>query len=113
MEPEPSPIDLAVLDPTRDPTRFDGAVARIAQRAIELRRLRRAVMRRGIVAVAVAMAAGLLLWFSAPRREAHVQPRAHQQDILDWALRDVQASDVLELGGAASAVTERGGSHAE
>lgn len=101
MEPEPERIDLAVLDPTRDAQRFDGAVARIAQRAIELRRLRRAVMRRGIVAVAVAMAAGLLLWFSAPRREVPEQPRAQQrQDILDWAVRDVQASDVLELGGS-------------
>ena len=98
MEPEPEPIDLAVLDPTRDAARFDSAVARVAQRAIELRRLRRAVVRRGAIAFAVAMAAALVLWFTAPRRST---PRAaHSVEILDWATRDVQTSDVLELGGS-------------
>jgi len=97
MEPEPEPIDLASLDPTRDAPRFDAAVARVAGRAVELQRLRRAVVRRGVVALSVAMAAALLLWFSAPRREA--PPPRDQPDILDWAMRDVSASDVLELGG--------------
>ena len=97
MEPEPDPIDLSSLDPTRDAARFDATVARVATRAIELRRLRRAVVRRGFVALAVAMAAALLLWFTAPRRDA---PRAASgTDMLDWATRDVSASDVLELGG--------------
>lgn len=98
MEPEPEPIDLAVLDPTRDAARFDSAVARVAQRAIELRRLRRVVVRRGAIAFAVAMAAALVLWFTAPRRTA--PPAARNADILDWATRDVQSSDVLELGGS-------------
>lgn len=105
MEPEPDRIDLSVLDPTRDAARFAAVSARIAQRAIELRRLRRAVMRRGLVAVTVAMAAGLILWLSAPR--PHLTVRDHgvagdpqPRDILDWALRDVQPGDVLELGGS-------------
>jgi hypothetical protein len=98
MEPEPEAIDLTSLDPTRDAARFDATVARIAQRAIELRRLRRAVVRRGAIAVVVAMAAALVLWFSAPRRAA--PPPTRDVDILDWATRDVNASDVLELGGS-------------
>ena len=97
MEPEPDPIDLTALDPTRDGIRFDATVARVAQRALELRKLRRALVRRGVVAFAVAMAAALLLWFSAPRREPDPQP--HSPDLLDWATRDVRPDDVLELGG--------------
>ena len=97
MEPEPDPIDLSVLDPTRDAARFDASVSRVAQRAVELRRLRRAVVRRGAVAVAIAMAAALLLWFTAPRRAAPQQ--AASPDILDWANRDVQPEELLSLGG--------------
>ena len=89
-------IDLSVLDPKRNGARFDAQVARIAQRAIENRRLRRAVVRRGIVAFAIAMAAGLALWFSAPARPA---PPARSIDILDWATRDIGPADVLSLGG--------------
>jgi hypothetical protein len=91
------PVDLSVLDPRRNEARFDAAVSRIAQRAIELRRLRRAVVRRGITALAIAMAAGLVLWFAAPKRNA-VAPRS--PDLLDWATRDVGANDVLGLGGS-------------
>jgi hypothetical protein len=98
MEPEPDSIDLSSLDPARDHARFDATVTRIAERAIELRRLRRAVMWRGAIAFAVAMAAALLLWFSAPRRESPAPSRS--VDMLDWATRDVHASDVLELGGS-------------
>ena len=98
MEPEPEPIDLAVLDPTRDAARWGSTVARVAQRAIDLRRLRRAVVRRGAIAFALAMAAALVLWFTAPRRTAPAA--AHTVDILDWATGDVQTSDVLELGGS-------------
>jgi hypothetical protein len=99
MEPEPDRIDLAVLDPARDAVRFDATVARIASRALELRCLRRAVVRRGALAFAVAMAAALVLWFSAPRR-ATPPPRATSPDLLDWATRDVGANDVLDLGGS-------------
>ncbi len=98
MEPEPDPIDLAILDPSREPARFDATVARVAHRAIELRRMRRTVVRRGAIACAVAMAAALVLWFSAPRRQPPAQAR--EPDLLDWATRDVGASDVLELGGS-------------
>jgi len=92
MEPEPDRIDLSVLDPGR----WDDVAARVAQRGRELRRLRRAVLRRGIVAVVVAAAAALALWFGAPKREAP-RPRG---DILEWATRDVTADDVLQLGGS-------------
>ena len=95
---EAEPVDLSSLDPTRDAAHFDATVARIAQRAIELRRLRRAVVRRGGIAFVVAMAAALVLWFSAPRRAAP-PAAAPSVDILDWATRDVHASDLLELGG--------------
>ena len=95
---EAEPVDLSSLDPTRDAAQFDANVARIAQRGMELRRLRRAVVRRGAVAFVVAMAAALVLWFAAPRRAA--PPAASRSvDILDWATREVHASDVLELGG--------------
>jgi hypothetical protein len=89
-------IDLSVLDPKRNGARFDAQVARIAQRAIENRRLRRAVVRRGVVAFAIAMAAGLVLWFSAPSRPT---PPPQSFDILDWATRDIGPTDVLSLGG--------------
>ena len=85
------PVDLSSLDPRHG----DDVVARIAQRAIELRRLRRAVVRRGVTAFAIAMAAGLALWLSSPKR-THVDPR--RGDLLDWATRDVDAVDVLNLG---------------
>src|SRR5512143_552094 len=65
MEPEPDRIDLSSLDPSRDAERWDAVASRVATRAIELRRLRRAVVRRGTVAVVLAAAAGLALWFSA------------------------------------------------
>jgi hypothetical protein len=99
MEQEPDPIDFAALDPSRDTERFTATAARVAKRAIELRRLRRAVVRRGSVAFAVAMAAGLVIWFTAPRRErAAESSRANGAEILDWAMR-VEPSELLELGG--------------
>jgi hypothetical protein len=103
MEQEPDPIDFAVLDPTRDAARFEATAWRVAQRAIELRGLRRAVLRRGFVAFGVAMAAALLMWFTAPRREPaptrSVTP-AHSSGVLDWAMRDVEAGELFELGGS-------------
>jgi hypothetical protein len=87
------PVDLSALDPRHG----DDVVARIAQRAIELRRLRRAVVRRGVTAFAIAMAAGLVLWFAAPKPTAAT---THRTDLLDWATRDdVDAFDVLSIGG--------------
>jgi hypothetical protein len=88
------PIDLAVLDPCGNPAQFDATVSRIAQRAIELRRFRRAVVRRGMLALGLAMAAGVALWFAAPKRQT-----AREPDLLDWATRDIGAADVLGLGG--------------
>ena len=95
-EPEEAPVDLSVLDPQRNAPRFDATVSRIAERAIELRRLRRAIVRRGAVAFAIAMAAALVLWFAAPKRHV-VEPRS--PDLLDFAERDIDANDVLGYGG--------------
>jgi len=88
MEPEPERIDLSSLDPGG----WDAKAAAVVARGLERRRLRRAIVRRGVVAVVVAAAAGIAVWWSAPRRE---EPRS---DILDWAVRDVQPSDVLGIG---------------
>jgi len=92
MTPEPEPIDLSALDPSREP-RWDAAVARVAQRARDLRRLRRTVVRRGIAAGVLVAAAALMLWL-APRPRPPAEP-----SLLDWAVRDVTADDVLALGG--------------
>ena len=96
MEPEPDPVDLSILDPKRDAVGFERTASRIVQRALELRRFRRAVIRRGVTAVVVAAAAGLALWLSAPRRE----PVARSAEgILGWAVRDANPDEVLGLGG--------------
>lgn len=98
MEPEPDRTDLSVLDPSRHATRWNAAIGNVASRAVELHRLRRAVMRRGMAALVLSAAAALALWFVVPRRD--VQPRQpvqqQQVDMLDWANRQ---GDVLELGG--------------
>lgn len=102
MEPEPDRIDLSSLDPSRDEKRWDAVASRVATRAIELRRLRRTVMRRGAIAVALAAAAGLALWLSAPRRQvrAHVPSTTRSGDLFDWANRsDVDPYELFELGG--------------
>lgn len=98
MEPEPDRIDLSVLDPSRHAPRWDAAVGKVAARALELRRLRRAVMRRGMAALVLSAAAALVLWFVVPRREARPSNQVEPQrvDMLDWATRQ---GDVLELGG--------------
>ncbi len=95
MEPEPDRIDLAPLDPSADAARWERSIASVAARGREERRLRRAIVRRGGFAVVLAAAAGLVVWLSAPRHDA-APPRA---DILDWAVRDVQPSEVLGIGG--------------
>lgn len=94
MEPEPEKLDLSALDPAAHPG-WDRKVAGVAARAIELRRLRRAVVRRGAVAVVLAAAAAVALWLSAPHHEPPPRP---QRSMLDWAVRDVSASELLEIG---------------
>jgi hypothetical protein len=97
MEPEPEPVDLSVLDPKRDGARFDGAVARVAARGLELRRFRRLVARRGVTAAVLVAAAAVALWLSAPR-----QPHADEARsiaVLGWAV-GASPDQVLNLGGS-------------
>jgi hypothetical protein len=109
MEPEADmpaveSVDLSPLAPRHT----DAVYARVAARALELRRLRRAVVRRGAIAVIVAAAAGLALFLSAPRRD-QLAPRGrdhgagargHSADILDLGFRsDVDPYELFDLGG--------------
>jgi hypothetical protein len=102
MEPEPEmpavePVDLSPLAPRHG----DAVYARVAARAIELRKLRRAVVRRAAVAAVLAAAAAIVFWLAPPRREmapAHVPSKGG--DILDLGMRgDVDPYELLELGG--------------
>ena len=90
MQPEPERVDLSPLDVPR----FDHAVARVANRARELRALRRIVGRRAVTAAVLVAAAALALWL-APTR-----PRAApaSTDILSWAT-GATPEQVLNLGG--------------
>jgi len=101
MEPEPDAIDLSALDPRRTPAHFARMAASITARALEARRFRRVVVRRGLVAVALAAAAAIALWVSAPHREPQAPPAHDSSDtgILGWATRDASADEVLGLGG--------------
>ena len=96
MEPEPDRIDFSSLDPTANP-RWDGAIASVVARGRAQRRLRKAVLRRGAIAVVLAAAAGITVWLSAPRTDP-APPPSHA-DILDWAVGNVSPSAVLDLGG--------------
>ena len=96
MEPEPEKVDLASLDPSRDGARWESAIASVTARGLERLRLRRALVRRGSIAIVLAAAAGFAMWWSAPRPV----PEPQRVDILDWATRDVQPSDVLGIGAA-------------
>jgi hypothetical protein len=93
---EERPVDLSVLDPRHDETRFEAIVSHVAQRALELRRSRDLVVRRGGAALLLAMAAGLASWFATPRPQ---RAPTSSPDLLGWATRDIDAGDVLELGG--------------
>jgi hypothetical protein len=96
MEPEPENVDLSVLDPRRDGARWDRMVENVAARAVEQRRLRLRAVRRGAIAAVMAIAAALAVWFGAPKRD----PVTHTSgDLLEWAVRDVEPSEVLGLGG--------------
>ena len=96
MEPEPDRIDFSSLDPAASP-RWDGAIASVAARGHEQRRLRRAIVRRGAIAVVLAAAAGIVVWLSAPHRDPVPRP-AHHADILDWAVSDAPNAFAI-LGG--------------
>jgi len=96
MEPEPERVDLSPLDPSRDKIKWQTSSARIATRAAELRMLRRKVVRRAAIAVALSMAAGITLYFTAPRNH----PQRQHTDVLDWATSDhVDPYELFELGG--------------
>ena len=111
MQPEPDmppPTDLSVLDPgRRDAGHWQRAAAQVAQRALQARRVRRAVVRRGVIAVALASAAALGLWFLGPGREpapSHAPvARTGDDAMLGWALRDPDPSEVLGYAEAGDA----------
>ena len=102
MEPEPdmpAAVDLQSLAPRHT----DAVYARVAARAVELLKLRRAVVRRGAIVAVLAVAAAFVFWLSAPHRDdRHAQPtmqRSH--DILDLGMRsDVDPYELLDLGGS-------------
>lgn len=97
MEPEPD-VPAAVALPSLAARHDDAVYARIAARAVELRRLRRAVVRRGAIAVVLAAAAAVVFWLSTPPRQEPAPAR--RGDILDLGMRgDVDPYELLELGG--------------
>lgn len=105
MEAEPEPEMQAAVDlSTLSPRHTDAMYARVAARALELRKLRRAVVRRGAIAAVLAVAAAFVFWLSAPHRDAAppMQTRAaHSGDILDLGMRsDVDPYELLNLGGS-------------
>jgi hypothetical protein len=90
MEPDPvQRIDLAPLDPGG----WQAKSAALAARALVQRRLRRTVVVRGSIALAVSLAAAVVLWLSAPRP----RPRAAQSSpsLLDWTMHDTDPTEVL------------------
>jgi hypothetical protein len=90
MEPESvQRIDLAPLDPGG----WQAKSAALAARALERRRLRRTVVVRGSVALAVSFAAALVLWLSAPRPAPRAPASA--SSLLDWATHDTDPTEVL------------------
>jgi hypothetical protein len=80
---EPDRINLSSLDPGG----WEGKAKALAARALELRRLRRAVMVRGIVALALSAAAAVALWLSAPKPAPQSAPSAfdllHTSDAME------------------------------
>jgi len=90
MEPDPvQRIDLAALDPGG----WQAKSAALAARALVQRRLRRTIVVRGSIALALSMAAAVALWLSAPR-PAHHAP-ASTPSLLDWATHDTDPTEVL------------------
>ena len=103
MEPEPDMPEPAVDLTPLAPRHSDAVYARVAARAIELRKLRRAVVRRGAIAVVLAAAAAVDFYLSAPRHDANIssaRPSRGGGDLLDLGLRgDVDPFELLDLGG--------------
>ena len=103
MEPEPEMSPAAVDLQPLAPRHTDAMYARVAARAIELRKLRRAVVRRGAIAAVLAVAAAFVFWLSAPHRDDRQAQPAMQRshDILDLGMRsDVDPYELLDLGGS-------------
>jgi hypothetical protein len=92
MEPEPE-IDLQALDPSRDAVAWERRITSVASRALASHRGRQRALRRGAIALVLASACGLAVWWSAPRHA----PAHARADLLEWAIGDVDASDVLAL----------------
>jgi hypothetical protein len=89
MEPEPQPVDLKPLDPGGWAARS----AALAARALEQRRIRRTVVVRGSIALALSMAAALVLWLSAPKPSVPAPTSA--PSLLDWANHNADPTEVL------------------
>jgi hypothetical protein len=87
---EPERIDMRPLDPGD----WQRKAQTLAARALELRRLRRTVLVRGSIAVAVSMAAAIVLWLSAPK-PAPAAVQSSTPSLLDWALHDTDPTEVL------------------
>ena len=76
-------VDLAPLDPGG----WMQKSAALAARALEQRRFRRAVVVRGMTALALSAAAALALWFAAPSASPEpAQPAASSAGLLNWTM---------------------------
>ena len=81
MKSDEDRIDLAPLDPGD----WAKKSAALAARALEQRRFRRAVVVRGMTALALSAAAALALWFSAPSPQP-ARSTASSPDLLNWTM---------------------------
>jgi hypothetical protein len=94
MEVEPDRIDLSPLDPGD----WKQKSAALAARALEQRRFRRAVVVRGMTALALSAAAALALWFAAPAPEQQQQQpttTSSSLDMLGWAIHSSDPKEAL------------------
>jgi hypothetical protein len=83
-------LDLSPLDPGN----WAKKSAALAARALEQRRFRRAVVVRGMTALALSAAAAVALWFAAPSPAPQAaQPSASPSDLLNWTM----ATDPTEV----------------
>jgi hypothetical protein len=99
MKSDEDPIDRIDLAPL-DPGGWKQKSAVLAARALDQRRLRRAVVVRGMTALALSAAAALALWFSAPTPgPRHDQPASSSSsssiNMLDWAYRTTDPTEAL------------------
>ena len=86
---EPEAVNLSPLDPGG----WQAKSAALAARALVQRRLRRTVVVRGSIALALSMAAAVALWLSAPRPAPRAPASA--PSLLDWATHDTDPTEVL------------------